>query len=129
MTSLVALASAASAATGAASTRNTAAKDVLRIYHGAVDQGTITTRPPPEVIKRICQVLEDLGMALKAESEYMYKCVRAKRKKAGGRWGGGAVGLGFIGVVGSNGLAAFTMVGSAASNGVSACVRACMQLF
>ncbi|KAG6335082.1 hypothetical protein ID866_4010 [Astraeus odoratus] len=88
-----------------------AAKDVLRIHHGAVDQTTITTRPPPEVIKRICQVLEELGMEFKAESEYKYRCVRAKRKKTG------SVGLGFSGV-GGNGLAAFTIVGSAASNGV-----------
>ncbi|KIM59647.1 hypothetical protein SCLCIDRAFT_55606, partial [Scleroderma citrinum Foug A] len=62
----------------------------LRIHHGAVDQTTITTRPPPEVMKRICQVLEELGMEFKAESEYKYRCVRAKRKKAGG-----SVGLGF----------------------------------
>ncbi|KAI6119103.1 Pkinase-domain-containing protein [Pisolithus croceorrhizus] len=87
-------------------------KDVLRIHHGAVDQTTITTSPPPEVMKRICQVLEELGMEFKAESEYKYRCVRAKRKK------GGSVGLGFSGVGTGNGLAAFAMVGSAASNGV-----------
>ena len=113
----------ASAAIGAGSTGSAAAaaaaKDVLRIHHGAVDQTTITTRPPPEVMKRICQVLDELGMEFKAESEYKYRCVRAKRKKAGG-----SVGLGFSGVVGSNGLAAFTMVESAASNGVSDCVYA-----
>ena len=72
---------------------NTAAKDVLRIYHGAVDQATITTRPTPEVIKRICQVLEDLGMALRAESEYKYKCVCAKRKLLGLLGSGSAVWL------------------------------------
>lgn len=86
-------------------------KDVLRVHHGAVDQTTITTRPPPEVIKHVCQVLDGMGVELKAESEYKYRCVRAKRKKSG------AVGLGFSGS--GNGLAAFTMVGSAASNGVS----------
>lgn len=85
-------------------------KDVLRIHHGAVDQTTITTRPPPEVIKHVCQVLEGMGIELKAESEYKYRCIRAKRKKSG------AIGLGFSGS--GNGLAAFTMVGSAASNGV-----------
>ncbi|KAH7882716.1 Pkinase-domain-containing protein [Phlebopus sp. FC_14] len=87
-------------------------KDVLRIHHGAVDQTTITTRPPPEVMKRICQVLEEMGMEFKAESEYKYRCIRAKRRK------NGAVGLGFSSVGSGNGLAAFTMVGSAASNGV-----------
>ncbi|KAG2133805.1 Pkinase-domain-containing protein [Suillus bovinus] len=85
-------------------------KDVLRIHHGAVDQTTITTRPPPEVIKHVCQVLEGMGIELKAESEYKYRCIRAKRKKSS------AIGLGFSGS--GNGLAAFTMVGSAASNGV-----------
>jgi protein-serine/threonine kinase len=92
-------------------------KDVLRIHHGAVDQTTITTRPPPEVIKHVCQVLEGMGIELKAESEYKYRCIRAKRKKSG------AIGLGFSGS--GNGLAAFTMVGSAASNGVSVIGRCC----
>lgn len=93
---------------------STPTKDVLRIHHGAVDQTTITTRPPPEVIKHVCKVLEEMGMEIKAESDYKYRCVRAKRRKSGG-----TVGLGF-GTVGSGGgLAAFTMVGSAASNGVS----------
>ncbi|KIJ64318.1 hypothetical protein HYDPIDRAFT_28762 [Hydnomerulius pinastri MD-312] len=92
---------------------STPAKDVLRIHHGAVDQTTITTRPPPEVMKRICQVLEEMGMEIKAESEYKYRCVRTKRKKSGA-----PVGLGFGSVGSGNGLAAFTMVGSAASNGV-----------
>ena len=89
-------------------------KDVLRIHHGAVDQTTITTRPPPEVIKHICKVLEEMGMDIKAESEYKYRCVRAKRRKSGA-----AIGLGFSSVGSGTGLAAFTMVGSAASNGVS----------
>jgi protein-serine/threonine kinase len=88
-------------------------KDVLRIHHGAVDQTTITTRPPPEVIKHVCKVLEEMGMDIKAESEYKYRCVRAKRRKSGA-----AVGLGFSTVGSGSGLAAFTMVGSAASNGV-----------
>ncbi|KAH7925023.1 Pkinase-domain-containing protein [Leucogyrophana mollusca] len=88
-------------------------KDVLRIHHGAVDQDTITTRPPPEVIKHVCQVLEGMGIEFKAESEYKYRCVRTKKKKSGG-----GVGLGFNSVGSGNGLAAFTMVGSAASNGV-----------
>ena len=93
---------------------STQPKDVLRIHHGAVDQTTITTRPPPQVIKHVCKVLEEMGMDIKAESEYKYRCVRAKRRKSGG-----TVGLGFSTVGSGSGLAAFTMVGSAASNGVS----------
>ncbi|KAF9221803.1 Pkinase-domain-containing protein [Gyrodon lividus] len=94
-------------------TASAPAKDVLRIHHGAVDQTTITTRPPPEVMKHVCKVLEEMGMEIKAESEYKYRCVRAKRKR-----GGAAVGLGFSSVGSGSGLAAFTIVGSAASNGV-----------
>ena len=37
--------------------------------------------------------------------------------------------LWFSGVLGSNGLAAFTMIGSAALNEASDCVRACMLFF
>ncbi|KAH7906853.1 Pkinase-domain-containing protein [Hygrophoropsis aurantiaca] len=88
-------------------------KDVLRIHHGAVDQDTITTRPPPEVIKHVCEVLEGMGIEFKAESEYKYRCIRTKKKKTGT-----GVGLGFSTVGSGNGLAAFTIVGSAASNGV-----------
>ncbi|KAF8837890.1 Pkinase-domain-containing protein [Paxillus ammoniavirescens] len=96
--------------TGWKFTASTPAKDVLRIHHGAVDQTTITTRPPPEVMKHVCKVLEEMGMDIKAESEYKYRCVRAKRKKSGATV--------FSSVGSGSGLAAFTIVGSAASNGV-----------
>ncbi|KIK93594.1 hypothetical protein PAXRUDRAFT_828808 [Paxillus rubicundulus Ve08.2h10] len=91
-------------------TASAPAKDVLRIHHGAVDQTTITTRPPPEVMKHVCKVLEGMGMDIKAESEYKYRCVRAKKKKSGSTV--------FSSVGSGSGLAAFTIVGSAASNGV-----------
>ena len=116
--SMVASASAASAATAGTA----AAKDVLCIHYGAVDQTTITRHdaaptgghearlPGP---RRACHGVQG-GERV---------CVRAKRKA------GGSVGLGFSGVLGSNGLEAFTMVGSTASNGVSDCVCACMQFF
>lgn len=98
-------------------------KDVLRIHHGAVDHTTITTRSPPEVIKHVCKVLEEMGMEIKAESDYKYRCVRAKKRKSGG-----AIGLGFSTVGSGNGLAAFTMVGSAASNGVSEPPARCPEI-
>ncbi|EIW74766.1 hypothetical protein CONPUDRAFT_25708, partial [Coniophora puteana RWD-64-598 SS2] len=56
----------------------------LRIHHGPLDQTTITTRPPPEVMARVCAVLDELGIEFKAESEFKYRCVRAKRRRAGG---------------------------------------------
>ena len=88
----------------------------LRIHHGAVDQTTITTRPPPEVMAHVKKVLEGMGVEIQLESEYKYRCIRAKRKK-------NVVGSSITASVSSSSpatsLAAVTMVGSAASNGVS----------
>ncbi|KAI0632707.1 Pkinase-domain-containing protein [Trametes polyzona] len=79
----------------------------LRVHHGAVDQTTITTGSPPEVMKHVKTVLESMGIDIAIEHEYKYRCIRPKRKRTG---------LGLRD--GSGSLAAFTMVGSAASNGV-----------
>ena len=91
---------------------------MMRIHHGAVDQAMVTTRPPAEVMKQVRELLEGMGVEIQVESEYKFKCIRAKRKK--GTIGGG---MGNVGVAtptggGGNSLAAVTMVGSAASNGV-----------
>ncbi|TBU24898.1 Pkinase-domain-containing protein [Dichomitus squalens] len=80
----------------------------LRVHHGAVDQTTITTGSPPEVMKHVKMVLEGMGIDIAVEHEYKYRCIRPKRKRAG---------LGLRGDGGGS-LAAFTIVGSAASNGV-----------
>ena len=63
---------------------NTAAKDVLHIHHAMVVQMTITTQLLPEVMKHICQVLKELDVEFKAESEYKYRsaCVHAITKIA-----------------------------------------------
>ena len=85
----------------------------LRIHHGAVDQTTITTRPPPEVMAHVKKILEGMGVEIQLESEYKYRCIRAKKKK-------NAVGSSTVSSAGpAASLAAVTMVGSAASNGVS----------
>ena len=85
----------------------------LRIHHGAVDQTTITTRPPMEVMNHVKDILEGMGVEIYQESEFKYRCVRQKRKK------------GIVNSVdGSEGgtekedVAVFTMAGSAASDGV-----------
>jgi len=90
------------------------AKGVLRVHHGPVDPTTITAVPPPEVMKHVREVLEAMGVEIQIESEFKFRCIRAKKKRALG------VGLGLRDGVGSTGtgLAAFMMVGSAASNGV-----------
>ena len=87
----------------------------LRVHHGAVDTTTITTGSPPEVMKHVKAVLEGMGIDITIEHEYKYRCIRSKRKRTG---------LGLR--EGSGSLAAFTMVGSAASNGVS--VSYCRRL-
>jgi len=87
----------------------------LRIHHGAVDQTTITTRPPPEVMAHVRKVLESMGVEAQLESEYKVRCVRVKKKKDVVIPSGSAV-EGEAG--GPPGLAVITMMGSAASNGV-----------
>ncbi|KZT65086.1 Pkinase-domain-containing protein [Daedalea quercina L-15889] len=81
----------------------------IRKHHGPLDQTTVTTRPPPEVMKHVKDVLEGMGVEIHIETEYKYRCVRPKRRKAGN-----GVGLGLR----EGSVAAFSMVGSAASNGV-----------
>ena len=88
----------------------------LRIHHGAVDQTTITTRPPPEVMAHVKKVLEGMGVEIQLESEYKYRCIRAKKKKNAV---GSSTTAGASSTSPTTSLAAVTMVGSAASNGVS----------
>jgi protein-serine/threonine kinase len=86
----------------------------LRIHHGAVDQTTITTRPPPEVMAHVKKVLEAMGVETQLESEYKFRCIRAKKRKG---TMGPAAAVGTSGTAAGS-LTAVTMVGSAASNGV-----------
>ncbi|KAJ7030148.1 CAMK/CAMKL/Kin4 protein kinase [Mycena alexandri] len=99
--------SAAAAAAQAQAQVAAGAGGSLRIHHGAVDQGTITTGQPPEVMRHVREVLAGMGVEIYVESEYKFRCIRAKQKRAAG---GGSTGPG--------GVAAFTMSGSAGSNGV-----------
>ncbi len=41
--------------------------DAIRIHHGAVDQGTVTSGAPPEVFAHVTQVL--LGMGVEVQKE------------------------------------------------------------
>lgn len=82
----------------------------IRKHHGPLDHSTVTTRPPPDVMKHVKIVLEGMGVEIYIETEYKYRCIRPKRRKAGN-----GIGLGLR----EGSVAAFSMVGSAASNGVS----------
>ena len=90
-----------------------AAKNILRVHHGAVDQTTITSGNPPKVMKHVLDVLLDMGLEVQEESQYKFRCVRPKKRKIG------STGVSLKDGQGGNGLAAFSMVGSAASGGVS----------
>jgi protein-serine/threonine kinase len=94
-------------------------KGLLRIHHGAVDTNTVTTRPPLEVMNHVRSVLVEMGVEITHSSDYKFRCVRPKRRKAGIVVGGG---IGMLGGVGANGVAGtptpVTVAGSASSNGV-----------
>ncbi len=97
--------------------------DQLRIHHGAVDRAAITTRPPPEVMALVKKVLGGMGIEVQLESEYKYRCIRAKKKK--GTMAPSVISPATPGgnvspsTRNGSGLAAVSMVGSAASNGVN----------
>ncbi len=86
-------------------------KGTIRVHHGAVDPTMFTTGYPLDVMQQVKKVLEEMGVEIQIEGEYKYRCVRPKRRKA---TGGAGLGLRETG----SGLAAFTMAGTAASNGV-----------
>jgi protein-serine/threonine kinase len=88
-------------------------KGVIRTHHGAVSQATVTSGLPSDVMRHVHEVLEGMGVDVQVESDYKYRCVRAKRRRAPAAPSGIVPGM-------REPLAAFTLIGSAASNGVSA---------
>ena len=87
-------------------------KGVIRTHHGAVSQATVTSGLPSDVMRHVRGVLEGMGVDVQVESDYKYRCVRAKRRRAPAAPSGIVPGM-------REPLAAFTLIGSAASNGVS----------
>ena len=85
----------------------------LRIHHGAVDQATVTSGAPPEVFAHVAKVLLGMGLEMQKETEFKYRCIRPKKRKWDGKDG-----LGRQTSDAGSGFTAYTMVGSAASNGV-----------
>ncbi|KAI0299023.1 hypothetical protein B0F90DRAFT_1810768 [Multifurca ochricompacta] len=85
-------------------------KGVIRTHHGAVSQATVTSGVPIEVMRHVRGVLEGMGVDVQVESDYKYRCV--------GRRDGARQLHHLPGATTGLGLAAFTLIGSAASNGV-----------
>jgi hypothetical protein len=51
----------------------------LRLHRGAVDQDTLTSRPPNEVLVAIRNALTMMGIDAKRHSDFKLKCTRPKR--------------------------------------------------
>ena len=93
-------------------------KGVIRTHHGAVSQATVTTGVPIEVMRHVRDVLVRMGVEVQVESDYKYRCVRTKRRRVPTTPSGFGLGLRDPSASTGMGLAAFTLIGSAASNGV-----------
>ncbi|KAI0033523.1 hypothetical protein K488DRAFT_47575, partial [Vararia minispora EC-137] len=76
---------------------------VLRVHHGAVDQTTITTMAPPEVMRRVRAVLDGMGIDVQEESEFKYRCIRGKKRRLG-RESSSTSGLAAVHMVDKRGL-------------------------
>jgi len=54
----------------------------LGFHRGAIDQTTITTQPPPKVMRRVNTILQEMGVQIQEESAFHYRCIRAGRRAA-----------------------------------------------
>jgi len=52
---------------------------VLGIHRGAIDQSTVTTQSPSDVMRRVRDALKTMGIITEVESEYKLRCTRPKR--------------------------------------------------
>ncbi|TFK69177.1 hypothetical protein BDN72DRAFT_840795 [Pluteus cervinus] len=52
----------------------------LGIHRGAIDQTMITILSPPVTIKRIRDVLQSMGIQVREESTYRFRCVRPRKQ-------------------------------------------------
>lgn len=71
----------AKAALRTTSTKNEDSK--MRVHTGVVDQSALSSQPPTEVMQEVLKVLHNMGIEVKRENEYRFRCTRIRRKKAG----------------------------------------------
>lgn len=86
----------------------------MSVHHGVVDQSTLSSKPPREVMQEVINVLLDMGIDVKRENEFKLRCVRVRRRKAGATTG---LGLGSVMSVGS-GMNPFSLMGNASTSRV-----------
>jgi hypothetical protein len=56
-------------------------KGIIRTHHGPVNQATVTTGVPIEIMRHVRDVLVRMYVEVQIESGYKYRCVRAKRRR------------------------------------------------
>ena len=87
----------------------------MRVHTGLVDQSALSSKPPVEVIHEVLRVLQEMGIEIKRENEFRFRCTRARRRKTGP-----TTGLGLGGVIGSgSGMSPFAAMTNASSSKVS----------
>ena len=87
----------------------------MRVHNGFVDQSALSSRPPKEVMDEALRVLHDMGMDVRRENEFRFRCTRVRKRKAGATTG---LGLGSVMSVGS-GMGSFSLMGNASTSRVS----------
>ncbi|KAF8596942.1 hypothetical protein BDV93DRAFT_454067 [Ceratobasidium sp. AG-I] len=55
----------------------------MRVHEGAVDQAMVTSGSPLDALAHAEAVLVEMGIAFQKESEFKFRCVRHKKRKAG----------------------------------------------
>ena len=55
-------------------------ESTLGLHRGAIDQTTITTKPPSKVMKHVNTILQEMGVQIQEESAFHYRCIRPSRR-------------------------------------------------
>ncbi|KAK4684404.1 hypothetical protein P7C73_g5776, partial [Tremellales sp. Uapishka_1] len=84
----------------------------MRVHTGLVDQSALSSKPPKEVVVEVLRVLQEMGMDIKKENDFRFRCTRPRRKKAGATTG---LGLSSVMSTGS-GLSPFSLMGNASTS-------------
>ncbi|KAJ3566746.1 hypothetical protein NP233_g6804 [Leucocoprinus birnbaumii] len=55
----------------------------IAIHRGAIDNTTITQRPPNEVMNKVREVLDSIGICVQPESTFRLRCIRPSQSRSG----------------------------------------------
>lgn len=95
-------------------TSSRADESKMRVHTGLVDQSALSSKPPKEVMDEVLKILHDMGMDVRRENDFRFRCTRVRKKKAGATTG---LGLGSVMSVGS-GMGSFSLMGNASTSRV-----------